>query len=60
MTSWVVANVELGQEILWPWNFCFMEEPHNVCPLLPHLNRFLQLHLSLHKGGERSSVKVVQ
>lgn len=51
MTSWVVANIELGQEILWPWSFCFMEEPHHVCPLLPHFDSFLQFHLSLHSEG---------
>lgn len=48
VTSWVMANIELGQEIFWPWCFCFMEEPHNVCPLLPHFNGFLELHLSLN------------
>lgn len=47
--SRVVANVELGQEIRRPRRFCFMEEPHNMCPLLPDVNCFLQFHLSLHR-----------
>lgn len=55
-----MANIKLGQEILWPWCFCFMEEPHDVRPLLPHFNRLLQFHLSLHEWGKRSSVRVAE
>lgn len=43
-----MANIELGQEVLWPRCFCFMEKPHNVCSLFPHFDGFLELHFPLN------------
>lgn len=47
VTSWVMAKTEFGQEILWPWWFCFMKEPHEVLSTAS-THCFLQLHLSLN------------
>lgn len=46
--SGIVACIEFGQKVFRLWGFRLMEIPHDVSPLLPHLNGFLKIHFSLH------------
>lgn len=58
ITSWVMANIELGRQILWPWYFFFMEEQNNVCQLLPHCNASLQFHQEEAAGWDMGAYLV--
>lgn len=51
-SSRVVAFVEFGQEVGWSGFFGLVEIAHHVGLLLPDVDRFFQLHLTLQWESE--------
>lgn len=51
-SSWVVTLVEFGQEVGAARLLTLMKVAHDVGLLLPHVDRFLELHFALWEERE--------
>lgn len=50
-SSWVVTVVEFGQEVGATRLLALIEVAHDVGLLLPHVDRFLELHFALGRDA---------